>query len=638
MYCIIDLETRSQCDLGKSGAWNYSKHPSTEVLVVSVWDSVSKSVRSWSPDPWDPVPPWFSELVKDCNRWVAHNYFFEHAMWSNHIAKVYSLPCPPLEQWVDTRAIVLQWSLPRSLEGASSVLGIAEKDMAGAKLMQKMCKPLPERQRKDKLYHHTPEDLKRLSEYCERDVLATKAIIDELGGIQKVEVPIFQLDKQINNRGFMIDYDFVKAGYEMARRLNKEAEARLTEITDGAVTTVNQHARIKKFAFNAGYPLAATNKDAVVETLKDPKVPERVRQVLEIRQAIGKSSVAKYERLLRTCDKDDMRIRDTLVYHKASTGRWAGQNAQPQNLPRGDIKIENVEKAVQLVKNGDIKALEQIGPPMIVLSALLRPSITVPKEYKFVLNDYSGVEARGVLWLAGEMEAVEILREGGDLYKEMAASIFHKPVSDITDEERFIGKTSVLGCGYGLGAKRFSLTNKVDIFLAEKSVQGYRSRFPGVPELWRGLEKAFRMTLKHRTQNSYKGITFFWKHKRVIACRLLSGREIHYWDPGFDSDNKITYWTVGMSGKWVRVSTWGGHLTENVIQAICSDLLRYSMLNLEKAGWKIVLTVHDEIVCEVPDKPEFNTELMGHMMTKLPPWAKGFPLAVEGGEGKRYSK
>lgn len=638
MYCITDFETRSQCDLKKRGAWNYSKHPTTEVLVISVWDSVSKSVRTWNPDPVVGAPWWFLDLIDRADYWVAHNYFFEYSIWQN-TEPLSLLKCPPLDRWIDTRAIVLQWSLPRSLEGASSVLGLAEKDMEGAKLMQKMCKPLPEKQRKGKLYHWTPEDLERLSEYCEKDVLATKAILDELGNIQKCEVPIYRLDQIINNRGFKIDVELCKAGYQMAEQLNREAEIQLAEITGGAVTTVNQHARIKKFALSENYPLGSTDKNTIPEYLNDPKLPDRLRQVLEIRQAIGKSSVAKYLAAIRLSDPSDNKIRDSLVYHKPSTGRWAGQGFQPQNLPRGEVDLGYfLERVTGYVKIGDTLGVKEYGPPMAVLSTLLRSSIVAGGNSKFVANDYSGVESRGVLWLAGETDAVEMLRSGVDLYKEMAASIFNKPVSEITKDERFIGKTTILGCGYGMGASKFSLTNGAELYLAEKSVQGYRNRFKGVPKLWYGLENAFRNTLRYRTESSYAGITFYWKKPRVIACRLLSGREIHYWDPHFDRDNKINYWTVGTGEKWKKTDTWGGKITENVIQAICADLLRFSALNLEEGGWEIVLTVHDEIICEVPDSPEYTVEKMGAIMTQLPDWAKGFPLAVEGWQGKRFRK
>lgn len=640
MYCITDFETRSQCDLKKRGAWNYSKHPTTELLVFSVWDSVSGSVSTWNPNAFEVVPLWLQERLTRSQYWVAHNYFFEYSLWKNHIEPVYGLPCPPLDRWIDTRAIVLQWSLPRSLEGASSVLGIAEKDMEGARLMQKMCKPLPEKQRKKKLYHWTPEDLKRLSEYCEKDVLATKAILDELGNIQKCEVPIYRLDQVINNRGFKIDVELCQAGFEIAEQLNHEAEIQLAEITEGAVTKVNQHARIKKFALSENYPLGSTDKASIVEYLNDPKLPDRLRQVLEIRQAIGKSSVAKYRKALDLCDKDDHRIRDAFVLHMAGTGRWAGQGFQSQNLPRGDVKIpeDKLEDLINAVKAGDVATVETFGSPMVVLSGLLRSAIVAEEGCKFVDNDFSGVESRGVLWLAGETEAVEMLRSGVDLYKEMASVIFGKPVSEITGDERFIGKTTILGCGYGMGASKFSLTNGADLYLAEKSVQGYRNRFKGVPKLWYGLENAFRNTLRYKTESGYAGISFYWKKPRVIACRLLSGREIHYWDPSIDDNNQICYMTVGTGGKWHKTTTWGGKITENVIQAICNDLLRYSQLQLAKAGWPIVLHAHDQNTVEVPDSPEYTVEGMARIMVELPPWAKGFPLAVEGWQGKRFRK
>jgi len=643
MYCVIDFETRSPADIGKVGAWNYSKHPETEILCVSVWDSVSKSVRTWRVDPFGEAPEWFVDRYEQNPIWVAHNAFFEIAMWANNLARKFNLPKPPLKNWQDTKAIALTWALPASLAGVSTILGREEKDKTGHKLMMKMCKPRKPSKANPARYHWTDEDFDRLVDYCEQDVIATNAILQDLGTIQKVDRLIFELDKQINHSGFCIDVELVDAAVIMARGLLEDAKKELAEITGGFIQTPNQHARFKQFALSHGVRMQSTDKAAVIELLKKSNIPDVVRKVFEIRQLLGMSSVAKYEKAAAQVDRDDNRIRDAFCFHKASTGRWAGQGFQPQNLPRGALKIEDddQEHVTRAVKRQDLKYLKyRFDSPMQVLSDLVRSAIVAPKGSKFVAADFASVEARGVLWLAGERVTVEMMRNGADIYKEMATTIFGKPLSEITDFERFVGKTAILGLGYGMGAQRFSEQADVDIALAQKAVDSYRSRFAKVPKMWRGLETAFKNAIVTGKPHTSYGITFYRKKPRVIACRLLSGREIHYWDCRIDHGEGITYSTVsGTSGKWIRTSSWGGKIVENIIQGVCSDLLRHSMLAISKrANWEIAMTVHDEIVCETPDTDFYNVDKMVEIITQLPPWAKGFPLAAEGWEGKRFRK
>lgn len=669
MYCVIDFETRSPADIKKIGAWNYSKHPGTEILCASVWDSVSKSVRTWEVDPFAGIPPkWFTDLYDQYPTWVAHNAFFEIAMWKNNLARRFNLPCPPLKNWQDTKAIALSWSIPGSLAGASAVLGREEKDKDGHRLMLKMCKPRKPTKKDPSIYHWTPEDFDRLVKYCEQDVIATNAIIEDLGVIQKVDRPIYEIDKQINTSGFCIDTELVDSAVIMVNALIEGAKRDLSQITDGFIQTPNQHARFKAFALDHGVKMKSTDKAAVVALLKRKRIPDIVRKVFEIRQLLGKSSVAKYTRAALQVDRGDNRIRDAFVFHKASTGRWAGQGFQPQNLTRGELKLNDaqVEDAIAAVKARNIQYIEHsFGNPMQVLSDLVRPVIVAPEGSKFVAADFASVEARGVLWLAGETAAVKMLSAGGDIYKEMASAIFGKPISEITPIERFIGKTAILGLGYGMGAERFMIqTNadalkfgfdvQIDMGLAQKVVDTYRiSKYPRIPIMWRGLESAFKLAIvTGKPQTSY-GVTFYRKKPRVIACRLLSGREIHYWDCKIGSfvmasgkgdviasrSDGISYNTVGPNGKFSRTGSWGGKIVENIVQGVCSDLLRNSMLAISRrTNWDIVMTAHDEIVCETPDTHFYNPDKMVDIITKLPPWGAGFPLNAEGWEGKRFRK
>jgi DNA polymerase len=605
-------------------------------------------------DPWDDAPDWFWDLRKTANIWVAHNIFFEISIWENVITPRFGVPHPNLSQWQDTKSIALSWSLPGSLAGASAILGREEKDKEGHKLMLKMCKPRKPSKKNPAKYHWTPEDFERLVQYCEQDVVATNAILQDLGTLQKCERPIFEIDKKMNQRGFCVDIELIDSAVVMARGLLEDAKKELLNITGGFIQTPNQHARFKQFALSHGVRMQSTDKAAVTEILKREDLPPIVRKVLEIRQLLGLSSVAKYEKAAALVDRGDNRIRDAFVFHKASTGRWAGQGFQPQNLTRGtlDLKGDDLENAIVAVKRQDTNYLKgRYDSPMQVLSDLIRSSIVADEDKKFVAADFASVEARGVLWLAGETEAVEMMQSGVEIYKEMASAIFGKPISEISAIERFVGKTAILGLGYGMGVERFmEQTNadalkygfdiQIDMLLAQKVVDTYRSKYSGVPKLWRALETAFKNAIITGRPHTAYGITYYRKKPRVIACRLLSGREIHYWDCRIDQGNGITYSTVsGTSGKWTRTSTWGGKILENDMQGICSDLLRYSMVHIDnQSKWDISMTVHDEIVCETPDTSLYNAGQMTDEITKLPPWAKGFPLEAKGWEGKRFRK
>lgn len=619
MYCVIDMETRSRVDLGTIDSHNYARHKTTEILVISVWDSVSKTFRSWSPG-FDPAPKWFVDLVwGGVKAWAAQNATFEKNIWRYKLVKQYSLPLPT--NWLDTQDLVLQWSLPKSLEKSTAVVfRQTQKDVFGHDLMMKMNKP----GRKGE-YFHTPDALARLTTYCVQDVRATVQLIERLGVGQQLERIYVQLSDRINHRGFKVDIKLLQKMRKIVESELDAAKARLTKITDGEITTPNQHARIKKLAEREGYLLASTDKAAVIEALADPKCPKLLRKVLEIRQMAGHASIGKVKKALATADRDDHRIRHSLIWNKAGTGRAAGQGFQPQNMPRGTIKLDKIKKYREMVLNDQpIPAYEN---KLSVISSLLRSVIIAEEGKQLYAWDYSQVEARFVLWLAGETEFCAKIAAGEPIYESMASMLFGVPVSEVTKDQRFVGKETFLGCGYGMGAAKFQSRTGVEYGLAEKAVYGYRNKFKKVPKLWKALEKAFKNTLLTKKPTFSHGLEFFMETSRVLSIRLLSGRLIRYWDPKLTAEG-LTYWAVITGGKWAQVSTWGGKITENVVQGMCADLLRYSMGSLDAAEWNIILSVHDEIVCEMPT--DSDPEEMKALILHKPKWAETFPLAVSG--------
>lgn len=637
---FIDFETRSRCDLSTAGAWRYSKHPTTEITVVA-WAVDDGDPQLWFPDPFRPddVPEVFRlDSSHGDVQWCAHNAFFERCLWKNRLCRDFEIITPGRWQWVDTQAIALQRGLPGSLEDCTAVLFPDDpqyrKDKTGATLMRKMCAPTASG------YHWTAADAARLGRYCQQDVRATRAIYRALGEGQKPEGQIIALDRKINLRGFRVDVPLATAAYHLANQYRADAEKEIARLTSGAITSPGQHARIKKWT---GLPSARPELEKALNTLPqdDPR-----RELLQLINDSNRSSVAKYAAALASADPEDHRIRGALQYHQAFTGRWAGRGFQPQNLPRG-IKPYNDatperDGAIAAVMEGP-EAVSNAGysNPLDVLASLIRACVIPAPDHRFIAADFSSIEARGVFWLAGQDDACRLLKNGGDLYKEMASTIYGVPVAEVSKAQRQVGKSAVLGCGYGMGAQRFGQNAGTDPITSEAAVSGYRRRFPRVPDLWTALENLFR-----RAQPGIvgpRGIRVYDHtdgRRRVI--RLPSGREITYWDVQVTGD-RISYMTV-YNGTWTRVDTWGGKLTENVVSAIAADLLRAAMLRAEAAGWKIVLTVHDEIICEEPEwcclpdgsTPEALAALMSDTTDVM--WAAGFPVAAEGWSGTRFQK
>jgi DNA polymerase bacteriophage-type len=636
---FIDFETRSRCDLSTAGAWRYSKHPSTEITVVA-WAVDDGEPQLWFPDPFRPdaVPEAFrldSSLFGD--EWCAHNAFFEMCLWENRLCRDFEIFTPLRSEWVDTQALSLQKGLPGGLDDCTAVLFPYDpqwrKDKAGAALMRKMCAPT------DAGYHWTAADVARLGAYCQQDVRATRAIYRTIGPGQKSEEPIIALDRKINLRGFRLDVPLATAAYHMAAAFRTEAEQEISRLTSGAITSPGQHARIKKWT---GLPSARPELEKALNTLPpdDPR-----RELLTLINDSNRSSVTKYAAALASADTDDHRIRGSLQYHQAFTGRWAGRGFQPQNLPRGVKPFNEAtperQQAIDAVLAGDTEAIRQRGNPLDVLASLIRACVVPAPEHQFIAADFSSIEARGVFWLAGQDDACRLLKSGGDLYTEMAATIYGVPAVSVTKDQRQVGKSAVLGCGYGMGAQRFGQNAGTDPITSEAAVDGYRRRFPRVPQLWSTLENMFRRA-DVRLEGP-RGIRMFAHtdgRRRVI--RLPSGRELTYWDVQVTGD-RISYMTM-YKGTWTRVDTWGGKLCENVVSGIAADLLREAMVRVELAGWPIVLTVHDEIICEEPDwcclpdgrTPEALAAIMSDLTGVL--WADGFPLEAKGWAGKRFQK
>jgi DNA polymerase len=722
----IDFETRSAAKLKNVGGWMYSIHPTTQPICLSYSLEEDDEPKLWAPSwTWDIVGPWYQKnygvpMEIDCP-WLipdsdfpadlagalqerceveAHNAFFERAVWLNVMGPQFDWPGIPTDQWRCSAAKAATYALPRSLEGAVEAMGLPyPKDMAGNRLMMKLCRPRkPRKAEKEQLmdegcteigdgygwarpdqpeppiyfWHEKPEDIYGTWEYCRQDVRAERALSRSLADLGPAELEVWRADQAINLRGVRIDRKMAESALEIAARAVDRATAEAIEAAtvyhthdDGTKSvaypapfeTLGQRDKIKTWVEGQGVILP-NMQGATIDQLLDGELPESVRTVLQCKRTASRTSVRKYSKMLDTCDPRDDRIRDVFMYHGAGTGRWTGRFVQTQNFVRG--KMKDPDTMCGVIREGALDwLLACYGPkcPMELLSWALRGALWAAPGKIFYVADYSGVEARGLLWFVEDDEGLEIFRrpEGEPgIYREMAAEIYAKPAKAIANpsEERQMGKQAILGLGYGMGAPKFRATcasygTDVDTEFAKFVVKAYRSRFHKVPQAWRDLEAAAIKAVRNPEQPFRVLKVTYLRKGKFLFCRLPSGRKIAYCSPSIvpaptpwgEMRPKLTYMTVdGVTRKWARTDTYGGKLMENNIQGLCRDLEAHALITAERSPiYDTVMHTHDELVAEC-DEDKGDVSEFEELITQLPDWAEGFPLNAEGWRGKRYRK
>ena len=648
MVISIDFETRSTLNLRKTGVYPYAWHPDTDVwcMAFAVDDG---PIRCWYPG--DPVPDVFKDpdAVTEYRAWNAE---FERVIYGGILHRRYGFPRVPLTKWFDTAAQAAALALPRGLGHAAQVLGLPEqKDDDGRRLMLQMAKPRRVEEDGTIVWWDVPEKVDRLVAYCIQDVQVERAIARKLPPLSDLERWVYIMDQRANTRGFAVDHDLVEACQEMVARDQKLAGEALYTLTDGYVASVTDVVGITTWVRDQGVEIPDLRKDTVRDLLAEGGLPPRVVSVLEIRAASGKTSTAKLAAFQNAAGPDG-RVRGTFLYHGASTGRWAGRLVQPQNFPRPEVR--DPERYIDPI----LREVETGEDPSVLVASLLR-SMIVSGEGKILrAGDYSQIEARVVAWVANSTKLLTLFSEGGKVYEEMAAVIFGKPVEEIAKDsfERQIGKNSVLGCGFGMGAKRFQGQVKeqtgIDIpdTLAERTIEAYRTTNPEIPRFWKNVyDAAYAATLNPGVvmpmQDTGAPILFYVRDK-ILWCRLPSGRKLAYSLPEIrDAETPwgeirptLTFCAVqGPARKWKRTTTYGGHLTENIVQAIARDCMAEAWLRLEIAGYPVIMTVHDELVTE-PDIGHGSQQEFETLLATRPKWAPDLPIVVEGWEGHRYRK
>lgn len=640
----IDFETRSKIDLKKCGAFKYAEDLSTEVLCLS-YQLPGKPIQTWHPFSDELAPFDLLKHIENGYPVESHNAEFEYCIWNYCATRLYGWTKLPLKQLYCSASMAAALSLPRSLEGLALALDIpVKKDMEGRRLMLKMSKPKKNLEE----WHDDLGDFERLIEYCENDVRVEALAAEKLEPLTAFEQKVFWLSLKINERGIKCDTDLIDKAIVYSFQFENEAIKELTEITSGEVTSPNQTAKILAFinTYSTQSPLVDLSALTVTEALKTETHPI-VKRVLQIRQALAKSSVKKLK-AMRAMACKDKRIRGTILYHGAGTGRFSGKGIQPQNFSRGFYKEpENILKGIGF---GDYEFFKIVYPDVFTaISSVLRQMLIADNGKVLNAGDFNAIEARVLLWLANDEINLDEFRAGGDPYKAMAAVIFKVPVSEVTKTQRELGKRAVLGAGYGMGAPKFKDTCKtqggleIPIELADRAIQAYRTKYFKVKAFWYGLENACKDAIINKGKLHKVGKLQILYRGDFLKIMLPSGRCLAYYKPHlrpretpFGMKDTIAFWSVdSVTKKWGVEFTYGGKLVENVTQAVARDIMVNSMINLETTGFPVIFTVHDEIICEVePGRlPEFlNT------MQKLPSWAEGLPIKVEGWEKDRYQK
>ena len=635
MTVSIDFETRSAVDLRKTGVYKYAADPSTDIWCMAYKAPWSDDVLVWQPG--DERDTYLEDWIMAGGLLSAWNSQFERTIWNNIMVGRYQWPETRIKQWRCTMAQASAMGLPRSLGQAAAVLGVEEqKDKTGAALMLRMARPRKVNADGSYTWWNTKDKVETLVAYCRQDVRTELSVAEVLNEMPDSERRLYQLDQRINDRGVALDVDLVHRVKALAGNASIEIDAEIQRLTKGQVKAATNGMDLVAWLNSHGIATKSVDKQTVARLLTSDKLHPVIREVLTLRQNGAKSSTAKYDAMLHAVNGDG-RMRGLLVYHGAATGRWSGKLVQPQNFPRPQKKQDELDEIIAKLKAGE--DVSEHGAGTVLASDLLRSMLVAEDGHRLMFADYSAIEARVLAWVAGQNDLVETFRKGGDVYKEMASAIYNVDVENVTDGQRQVGKMAILGCGYGMGGKRFaeqcaSMGIKVDEDEAKRIVSVYREKNNRIAQYWRDVEQDFVDMVKEAGRVG------------TVGLPLPSGRSLTYHNPriiqretpwGAMRDTAQVDTLNSVTRQWTSQIIWGGLLTENVVQATARDIMATAMMALEVKGYNVILSVHDEIISEVPDNFGSLDEMID-IMTQVPAWAKGCPINAEGKQGKRYRK
>ena len=656
MILSIDIETYSDLDIKKVGGYKYAEN--CEVLLFAyAWDDEPVQIVDLAAGevlPADVLAALTDNEVMKC----AYNAQFERTVLSHYLHR--RSPDVPFQfldpvGWSCTMVHALILGLPGSLDMASKALRLADdkaKMSVGKQLITYFCKPCKPTKvnggRERNLPEHAPEKWMLFKEYCVRDVVAEREIRKRFASysLSDREKRLWELDQHINDRGVRIDAQLVSEAIAFDADFKGRVITQAAELT--GLSNPASGEQLRRWIYREeGFAPESLAKDVLPDVIKRAQKPA-VKEMLKLKQLMSKTSVKKYEAMQRArCD--DGRVHGLLQFYGANrTGRWAGRLVQVQNLPRNSMT--ELDDARALLRSGDADALEMIyDHPLDVLSQLIRTAFVPRKGYRFVVADFSAIEARVIAWLAGEKWRMEVFAEGGDIYCASASKMFGVPVEKhgINEHLRQKGKIAELALGYqgSIGALKAMGADKLGLSDEEllKIVDSWRRASPHIKQLWYDVDAAALEAVRERRAVTLHHGVAFSTRKGILFLRLPSGRRLAYVrpmteiEPAFSREG-ITYeGTQQTTGKWARLRTYGGKLVENIVQAIARDCLAVAMMRLEAAGYQIVMHIHDEVVIECPADACDLTDVC-RIMGEPIGWAKGLVLTADGYITDYYKK
>ena len=654
----IDIETFSDVDLQKSGVYKYVESSLFEILLFG-YSVNGGEVQVVDLVQGESIPTDILVALTDDNviKW-AFNAQFERICLSAYLQKhypqhfySYSITEDSVGNYLDPFSwrCSLVWSaymgLPLSLAGAGAVLGLPEQKLKeGKELIRYFCVPCKPTKtnggRERNLPHHDIAKWQMFLSYNKRDVEVEMAIQSKLSNYP---VPDFIweeycLDQEINDRGIALDMEVVTNAISANERSKNNLMAEMKELT--GLENPNSVQQMKQWLLDRDLETDSLDKKAVAGLLKT--VEEPLRSVLTLRQQLAKSSVKKYQAMENAVCKDG-RARGMFQFYGANrSGRWAGRLIQLQNLPQNHMP--DLEEARSLIKANDYDALEILYDDIPdTLSQLIRTAFVPKNEMKFVVADFSAIEARVLSFLAGEMWRAEVFADGGDIYCASASQMFHVPVEKhgVNSHLRQKGKIAELALGYGGSVGALKSMGALDMGLAEEELQplvdAWRSANPMIVQFWWDVDRAVKTAVKQKISTETHGIRFVCK-SGMLFIKLPSGRSLSYVKPHM-GENKfggesVTYEGVGATKKWERIESYGPKFVENIVQAISRDILMYAIRTLSHCF--ICGHVHDEIIIEC--SKGVSVDAICEQMGRTPPWIDGLLLRADGYETEFYKK
>lgn len=637
----IDIETYSGESLADCGVHRYAEHPDFRILLLAyAFDDAQVTVIDLASGVSLPAPVRRAltdpQIVK-----VAHNATFERACIGRMLGQVLDP-----SQWECTMVQCARCGLPLSLGEAAKVLGLdAQKMTEGKALIKKFCTPhacggsLFENDSRIRP-ESAPDEWATFKEYCRMDVEVERELDKALAWLEPTEDEraLYALDQTINDRGVAVDLQLVDHAVRMdvvyKARLNTEAQ------TITGLANPNSAQQLRTWiGERTGLQLDTLRKGDLPD-IKAQTDDADVHRILQIRAEMAKTSCKKYEAMQATVCRDN-RIRGLLQFHGTRTGRWAGRLVQMQNLPQNHL--DDLGLARQILKDGDLDTMELCyGNVPDTLSQLIRTAFVAPEGKTFAVCDFSAIEARVLAWLAGEDWVLEVFHGHGKIYEATAAQMYGCDVSEITktDPRRQKGKIAVLALGYGGGVGALAAMGGERMGLSQEDMAGivrdWRKANPRIVKAWALLEKAAQSCATTGIDHKTLGLRFHKEEDGTMTVRLPSGRLLCYRDMTLGrnrfGNTSLKYRGVNSETKqWTWVETYGGKLTENIVQAIARDCLAHALLQLEKLGIPTVFHVHDEVVCEVPkDHADEALKIIQNVFAYGADWAEGLPLKGAG--------